>query len=338
MKFFKVNKLFKKIIITFLVINIVCNIIIPNYALGKWDIVGAVLVKPLASVVILVGDAVNLVLDVFLGGANSEKYTGRFGQSGGFSWGDLEDAAYASPEKIFTGQYTILNANLFNATTIENSSNYTFDPSAIGGEVTGGLGANAISNLKSAVAGIYYLLRNVGALFLLCLLIYTGIRIVLSARSPEEQSKWRGYLYDWLKALILLIFMHIIMITIFKITDMLASALKDAIGDGQSITNMIRGAFQESWGSVELLTTTIMYLYATYLTVVFAFAYFRRTLWTAILILMAPIVAVLYATGNEGKSIYQRWFREFLINCMIQPYHIVVYYILVMLPINIAGN
>lgn len=205
-------------------------------------------------------------------------------------------------------------------------------------EFVEGAGTNVISNLKKAVAGIYLLLRNIGAIVLLCLLIYTGIRIVLSSRSPEEQSKWRGYLYDWLKALILLIFMHLIMITIFNVTDMLANSLKDAIGNGQSITNLLRGTIQESWGSVELITTTIMYVYVTYLTCVFVFAYFRRVMWTAILIIMAPIVAALYALGNEGRSIYQRWFREFLTNCLIQPYHIVAYYVLVMMPIKIAGN
>ena len=128
------------------------------------------------------------------------------------------------------------------------------------------------------------------------------------------------------------------MITIFNVTDMLAGELKKSIGNGQSITNILRGTIQESWGSVELITTTIMYAYATYLTLVFVFAYFRRVLWTAMLIIQAPIVAVLYALGNEGRGFYQRWLREFMINALIQPYHIIVYYVLVMVPINIAGK
>lgn len=332
MKLFLNKKLFKKIIIIFLVVNIVFNMILPNYSFA-WDITGAILVKPLATFVMVATDGVNMLLQTFLGGWD---YSGDF--NGQFSFGKMEEVAFASPEKIFAGEYPILNANLFKASTVDNPGGWTFGPAKIWKEFTDGAGTNTISALRKAVAGIYVLLQYVAATVLLCLLIYTGIRIVLSARSPEEQARWRGYLYDWLRAVILLIFMHLIMITIFNVTDILANSLKEAMGNGQSITNILRGTIQESWGSVELITTTIMYVYTTYLTFVFVFAYFRRVLWTAILIIMAPIVAALRALGNEGRGIYQRWFREFLTNSLIQPYHIIAYYVLVMIPINIAGK
>ena len=330
MRLFFNKKLFKKLLIIFLVMNIIMNMIAPNSTLGAWDITGAILVKPVASLVMVVIDAVNIILQIFLGGLNTFAEDNK----ANLEWAD--ESFFASPEKIFAGEYPILNANLFYAKSINKVFNYSAGGAV--DELLEGAGANAISNLKSAVAGIYILLRNLAAVILLCLLIYTGIRIVLSARSPEEQSKWRGYLYDWLKALILLIFMHLIMITIFNVTDILANALAENLGDNQSITSKIRGTIKESLGSVELITATILYIYTTYLTVVFTFAYFRRVLWTSILIIMAPNVAAIYATGNEGKNIYQRWFREFLMNCLIQPYHVITYYVLVMLPLNMSGK
>lgn len=108
MKLFLNKKLFKKIIIIFLVINIVLNVITPNYALGAWDIVGAILVKPIATFVMVVVDGINMLLQVFLGGWN---YSGDFGNN--FSLGSIENVAFASPEKIFCRRISNIKCKYF---------------------------------------------------------------------------------------------------------------------------------------------------------------------------------------------------------------------------------
>ena len=240
----------------------------------------------------------------------------------------------ASPEFIFAGKYPILNANLFKAgdNTAETDIDNAID------DIQNGSGTSIIKKLREAVSGMYVWLRNICAIVLLCLLIYTGIRIVLASSMPEEQSKWRAYLVDWIKALALLIFIHLIMIAIFNMTDLLANALTDALGDGSSISQILR---EQCWLSLDFVPQAIaliMYGYCTFLTIVFAFAYFKRVLWTAILIILAPIVSALYAIGGQGKTIYKGWFKEFLVNCLIQPFHVLIYYILIMIPVSVAAQ
>lgn len=306
----------KKILIMILVVMSIFNIIVPTYSYGL-D-VGGILLKPISSVVGAALDAVNILMNFFLSTEGSKQDLSNFT--------DLENAMFASPEKIFSNSYTMLNANLF---SVQDTS------VSVGGT---DFGETTIIKIKKGVAGIYYLLRNVGAIVLLCLLIYTGIRIVLSARMPEEQSKWKMYLFDWLKALALLIFIHLIMSGIFSITDLLAKSLADLLGNGSSMTGIIRSGLMNSWDSTPIMIYCIMYAYTTYLTVVFAFSYFKRVVWTAVLIVIAPIVSVLYAVGGQGKDTYKKWFREFLINCLIQPFHIVIYYVLIMLPLQVADK
>lgn len=316
----------KKVLIVFLVVIVVFNTIIPTYSYGL-DL-GGILLKPVFSLLGTMLDGVNFLLQTFLGGVEANKKVDSFS-----SW---EKEALASPEKIFTNQYPILNANLFSVDDNSTSTGWVkFNGLQ---DFKEGAGKSTIVKIKNAVAGIYILLRNVGAIVLLCLLIYTGIRIVLSARMPEEQSKWKMYLFDWLKALGLLVFIHLIMIGIFKITDLLASSLAETFTGDSSMTKIIRDGFWNSWDSAPLTIYLIMYAYTTYLTIVFAFAYFKRVIWTSILIVIAPVVAVLYAVGGQGKDIYIKWFREYLVNCLIQPFHIVVYYILIMLPLQVVDQ
>ena len=250
-------------------------------------------------------------------------------------WQLLSDVL-ASPEYIFAGKYPILNANLFKAG--EDNAKVGLDNTVK--DIWNGAGTATIQKLRTAVAGIYVGLRNVCAVILLCLLIYTGIRIVLSASMPNEQAKWKGYLIDWIKALLLLIFIHLIMITIFYVTDLLAGSLINALGDGDSIVQVIRKDCGGSWDFVAQAICLIMYLYCTYLTIIFAIAYFKRVVWTAFLIILAPIVSALYAIGGQGKTIYKGWFKEFLLNCLIQPFHVIIYFTLILLPIRLStqGN
>lgn len=320
------NRLTKKFLIVILSVTMFFNVIFPTFSFGD---LGGILLKPISIYVMTNFDGINIAINLFLGGLDYSDVK---------SIEEFSTKIIATPENIFCGEYPILNANLFKADSeFENIQNAIFGYDFMK-DIKQGAGTSTIVKLKRGVAGIYYFLRNVAAVVLLALLVYTGIRIVLSSSMPQEQAKWRGYLTDWLKALALLIFMHLIMISIFYVTDLLANSLKEALTNNGSIASNLRDKITDitKLNGVELVMATIMYGYLTYLTIVFAFAYFRRVIWTAILIVMAPVVALLYALGGQGKQIFNTWFREFLMNCLIQPYHIVIYYVLVILPTSIG--
>ena len=61
-------------------------------------------------------------------------------------------------------------------------------------------------------------------------LIFTGIRILLSANIPTKKTQYLALLQDWLIGLALLIFSHIIMVLIFEVTDAITIALSKSMG------------------------------------------------------------------------------------------------------------
>lgn len=196
-------------------------------------------------------------------------------------------------------------------------------------------GNNIVGKLKGVVSGIYVTLRNFCAIGMLCMLIYTGIRIVLSSASASEQKEWKMRLMDWLKAVVLLVTVHFLMIGIFYISEIIMDAMKSS--NNISLTQQIgRAALFSSWNFWEEIVLVVIYGYVTYLTVVFAIAYFKRLMWVAILIVIAPVVSLLYCFGKDGKAIFSRWLKEFSTAVLIQPYHYLIYYILIALPFNLA--
>ena len=242
----------------------------------------------------------------------------------------------ASPEHIFAGDYAILDANIF-----DKKINDNIVESSVNG-LKQGIGSALISSIKQAVSSVYYILRNICAIAYLCLLIYAGIRIVLASNSPQEQGKWKMYLIDWLKGLALIIFIHVLMIAVFYIADLIKAALNQSLTQGSSIAALCaHNCFSLGDSVSEKLTSLIMFGYITYMTVVFCFAYFKRLIWTTMLIIISPVVAVVYpinSTTYNGKAIFGKWLREFIMNAMLPIFHCIIYYILTILPIKIASS
>ena len=250
----------------------------------------------------------------------------------------LQKAVYnfmMSPDKIFTGQVSLLNANLFKADSSKNLIQTLEE------DFKGGIGSDLAGALKKSVAGIYVILRNICAVILLCLLIYTGIRILIAAGSPLKQAEWKVMLFTWIKALCLLIFMHYIMIGIFYISDLLVDALKQGWGDN-SIIAIIRYAFKNHsiFDGTGCFLYFIMYIYVTILTLYFFFAYFKRLIWIVILTVISPVVATTYAVGRGTAQIFTKWFKEYIYAVLIQPFHMLIFYVLIILPLglNYAPN
>ncbi len=92
------------------------------------------------------------------------------------------------------------------------------------------------------------------------------------------------------------------------------------------------------WGYVGY---TICYLVLVFFTIYFTFQYLRRVLYMAFLTLIAPMVAVTYPIDkiNDGSAQgFTKWFREYIFNLLIQPMHLLLYYILVTSAFDLAGS
>ena len=83
----------------------------------------------------------------------------------------------------------------------------------------------------------------------------------------------------------------------------------------------------------------IMYFVLIGYTVMFTFTYFRRFLYMAFLTMIAPLVAITYPIdklGDSNAQAFTMWFREYIMNAMMQPLHLVLYTALVSSATNLV--
>ena len=111
-----------------------------------------------------------------------------------------------SPEEIFKDEVPLLKVNFFNPeeeTTTKSSA----------------------TQLQPVISKWYYALRNFAIVMLLSILVYIGIRIIISS-SSEDKAKYKQHLLDWLIALCLLFFMHYIMSFAVTVNERIIDAVK----------------------------------------------------------------------------------------------------------------
>lgn len=194
--------------------------------------------------------------------------------------------------------------------------------------------------VKKGIAETYVVVRNICAILMLAGLIFTGIRVLVSANIPNKRAEWMKYLQDWLIGIVLLIFSHIIMILIFYVSDTIVEGLRESMfGSGSNLNWELVKRISKSWEAADLIVCIAMLGYMIYLTVIFTIAYFKRLLWVCVLIVIAPIVSIMYAFGNQTKQIYSKWLREYIMTVFVQPFHMIVYYTLYSVPLNmVEGN
>lgn len=215
------------------------------------------------------------------------------------------------------------------------------------------LDINFISNsdipLRSAVAQWYNILRMVTIIGLLSVLIYTGIKIIISSNA-NEKSKYKEMLTNWFVAIVLTFSMHYIMAFILSVIQEFTSMLSGLNGviqvtgaEGISFkTNLIglaRFQMQQQHFSAKIGHLIIYTALVTY-TIKFVFIYFKRVCKMAFLTIISPIVALTYPIEKmDGDAQgFKLWLREYIFNALLQPLHYLLYTILVSSSLTLAAK
>lgn len=187
--------------------------------------------------------------------------------------------------------------------------------------------------LQKLVSQWYNAIRNIAIVLSMSVLLYIGIRMLLSTVS-QDKARYRQMLVDWVVSLCLLFFMHYIMAfsltVVDKITDILnistsktdrmvvleddedekiSDALIDDFGLEDSVnedtdpkqimwnTNLmgvVRIGAQMQYGDSSFVGLGLCFLILVFYTVYFTFVYLRRLLYMAFLTMIAPLVALTY--------------------------------------------
>ncbi len=139
-----------------------------------------------------------------------------------------------SPEVIFANQIEMLDVNFIKPPSENPSEDYLLPLRNQG----------PLRELRSIVSGWYVTLRTIAVVGLLSVLIYVGIRIIISSTSADK-AKYKQRLVDWLIAFCLLFFMHYIMAAAVTVVDKVNDMLADVVNINEGIP------LQEEYGGVK---------------------------------------------------------------------------------------
>lgn len=262
-----------------------------------------------------------------------------------------------SPEKIFSGLVPALDIDFVNPTDWENAKdedgNLIYENGSTMNELS------IARELHQTIAKWYVALRNLAIVGLMLVLVYVGIRIVISSTAADK-SKYKQMLMDWLIALCLLFCLHYIMTFTTTIVNEISQAIN---GSNSNNGNNVSVTVQDSSGSEKVSFNTdlmglirfrmqsnngfdkaiylIFYMAMVIYTCMFTFTYLKRVLIMAFLTIISPLVALTYPIDKmrDGKAqAFDMWLKEYVFNALLQPFHLIIYTVFIGAGIDLAAK
>lgn len=124
-----------------------------------------------------------------------------------------------SPEEIFQNRIALLDVNFFNPNKYEDITTSV----GVGGEQQ----TSTAEMLQGTISSWYLTLRNLALVVLLSVLVYIGIRIIISS-TAQDKAKYKERLFSWGVAVALLFFMHYIMAFATTIVEAVSEGINKA--------------------------------------------------------------------------------------------------------------
>ena len=217
----KANKITQKIAIV-LICLLMFNFIAPTHV-SNAD-VGGVLFSPIKALVLAVGDTATHMLELCFYGKWTDVILEDLckwkNEDEDYNMWDGTDSdgvitypvIKLSPEMIFANKVELFNINFISKL---NPDDY---------EVKSDDTTSSIEALRKTISGWYVAIRNLSLVAMLSILVYIGIRIVLST-TAENKAKYKQFLVDWAVGLCLLFVMHYGMAFLNLFIDKLTSSL-----------------------------------------------------------------------------------------------------------------
>ena len=200
-------------------------------------------------------------------------------------------------------------------------------------------------SLRNTVATYYKVFQEVALVILLSVLVYVAIRIIL-ASSSKDKAKYKQMLGHWFAAICILFLLHffmsIVLTSIQAINDVFANSV---VKNGADILmSEIRNSIGYDPNNEDLsgvFAGIIIYLVLVIYTIQFTIVYLKRVINMAFLTMIAPMVAFTYPIDKmkDGKAqALALWLKEFSFNALMQPIHMILYYVFVHGAISIVKD
>lgn len=327
----RTNKIIQKIAIV-LICLLMFNFIAPVYVSNAS--IGGVLFSPIKTLILTVGDIAmhmieycfygewtDVVLEDFCGWKNEDKNYNMW--DGTDSDGVITyPVIKLSPEMIFANKVELFNINFISKL---NPDDY---------EVKSDNTTSSIEALRETISGWYVAIRNLSLVAMLSILIYVGIKIIISS-AAQDKAKYKQMLIDWIVGICLLFMLHYIMAFTLKVTELITDMVSKntvesikLVDPRDSSKGLILEAKEDSKNAsstdtdygikegdevtsvgnltsyVRLYTNLhdvsqsfgyiVIYLFIIFYTVVFCVVYIKRMITVAFLTVIAPFVAMTY--------------------------------------------
>lgn len=211
---------------------------------------GGTLLTPIKKLCYTVGDAIMTIAQKIVIGnkftvpcANvapvGDKETGE----GHDAWDDVGNNnikypayLYLTPESIFRNQIASLNPNFINAINMDGTLEKALggdDDVVMDGKTSTSHADNVEKNLnvlRSTIAKWYVAIRNFSLVGLLSVLVYIGIRVVISS-TASDKAKYKQMISSWVGAICLIFLLHYIMAFTFTLTENLTDLFNSNMGN-----------------------------------------------------------------------------------------------------------
>ena len=245
------------------------------------------------------------------------------------------------------GNYFIqLVANTKDTFTIINLLSNKYDLFGINfWETDTGNNDDLVNSIRENVAKGYTGVRNISAVIILVLLLYTGLRMAIllatdGGASPKQMAKYKQMLIDWTISICLIYILHILMITIIYASNLFVSMIVKATSgaidtniETQIIDKTINGLFKNGTTANHPVYFFIVYCMLTYYEVKFFVVYLLRTFKIYFYVVISPLVCATYSLDKmrDGTAqAFQNWWIEFLTEVIKQPVQLLIFSIFVL--------
>lgn len=211
---------------------------------------GGTLLTPIKKLCYTVGDAIMAIAQKIVIGnkftvpcANVTPVGDKGTGEGHDAWDDAGDNnikypayLYLTPESIFRNQIASLNPNFINAINMDGTLEKALggdDDVVMDGKTSTSHADNVEKNLnvlRSTIAKWYVAIRNFSLVGLLSVLVYIGIRVVISS-TASDKAKYKQMISSWVGAICLIFLLHYIMAFTFTLTENLTDLFNSNMGN-----------------------------------------------------------------------------------------------------------
>ena len=328
---------------------------------------GGKLMSPITNFVALIFDGIQHMLErtmlgeynTYMKDIDSDEYETQASSDASIETDEFIDAVFFglnkvnipviqyTPEAIFSNQVPALDVNFIN-------------PSIKTGNDERDEKMNIAMKLRPTIASWYVALRSIAVVGLLSVLVYLGIRMLLTSIAADR-AKYKQMIVDWVVAICLVLILHYIMsfaLTMAEtVTAMISSETdgtftvnaskveahlgsKESISFAANLMSYVRFMVQAGDLTVKV-AFLVLYIMLVIFSIRFTWVYLKRVVNMAFLTLIAPMVALTYPIDkvSDGKAqAFNMWLKEYTYNALIQPVDLLLYKVLLGTSVELAAD